>query len=384
MTPLPSDLKPAETIRHPRQLRTLADTLRGTPLLAVDTESNSLYAYYEHVCLIQLSTREHDYIVDPLALDDLSSLGDVLADPATEIVFHAAEYDIISLKRDFGFRFSRVFDTMLAARICGWPQVGLGPILEEQFGVRAEKKFQRADWSVRPLPAEQLLYAQMDTHYLPVLRDRLAGELGALRRTEEAREIFAALPDLPPAAYEFDPEGYWRMHGAQKLPRSQMAVVRELYLVRDALARRRDLPAFRIFTDKALIELAQLRPRRPVDLDTVRGLAAGQARRYGDSILDAIARGEQARPPAPPRRRPPPDQAIQDRYETLHTWRKERAAERGVESDVIMPRETLWALARQVPRQIEELDNIPGLGPWRRTEYGDELIALLRRATGEG
>ncbi|MEL7672598.1 MAG: HRDC domain-containing protein [Chloroflexota bacterium] len=384
MTPLPFKLEPAETIRHPRQLRTLVDTLRGTPLLAVDTESNSLYAYYEHVCLIQLSTRERDYIVDPLALDDLSALGEILADPATEIVFHAAEYDIISLKRDFGFRFSRVFDTMLAARICGWPQVGLGPILEEQFGVRAEKKFQRADWSVRPLPAEQLLYAQMDTHYLPALRDRLADELRALGRTEEAREIFAALPDLPPAAYEFDPEGYWRIHGVQKLRRSQVAIVRELYLLRDALARRRDVPAFRIFSDKTLIELAQLRPRRPADLDVVRGLGGSPARRYGDSILDAIARGERASPPAPPRRRRPPDQAVQDRYEALRTWRKERAAERGVESDVIMPRETLWVLAREVPRRVEELDDIPGLGPWRRAEYGDELIALLKRATGEG
>src|SRR5690606_1660523 len=130
VTSLPDDLQPAEFIRHARQLRALVDQLRGTPLLAVDTESNSLYAYYEQVCLIQLSTREKDWIVDPLALDDLSPLGDVLGDPATEIVFHAAEYDIVSLKRDFGFHFGRVFDTMMAARICGWEQVGLGSILE--------------------------------------------------------------------------------------------------------------------------------------------------------------------------------------------------------------------------------------------------------------
>lgn len=369
-------------IRHGRQLQTLVDQLRGVPLLAVDTESNSLYAYYEQVCLIQLSTRERDYIVDPLALDDLSPLGEVLADPATEIIFHAAEYDVISLKRDFGFRFGRLFDTMMAARICGWEQVGLGAILEAQFGVQAAKHYQRANWSVRPLPAEQLRYAQMDTHYLPALRDILAGELEALGRTDEAQEIFAALAELPPAEYEFDPEGYWRINGVQKLRPSQMAIVRELYLTRDELARRRDQPAFKIFTDRALVELAQLQPRRLGDLDAVRALSGRQARRYGDAIIQAVARGKEARPPQPPRRHPP-DQAVLARYDVLRAWRKQRAVERGVESDVILPRETLWVLARQAPQRVEDLDDIPGLGPWRRAEYGEELIALLKELSGE-
>jgi len=375
-------LQPAEFIRHARQLRALVDQLRGTPLLAVDTESNSLYSYYEQVCLIQLSTRAHDWIIDPLALNDLSPLGEVLADPAIEIVFHAAEYDIVSLKRDFGFRFGRVFDTMMAARICGWEQVGLGSILESQFGVRAAKHFQRANWAIRPLPPDQLLYAQMDTHYLPALRDILSDELAALGRTEEAREIFAALPDLPAAHYEFDPEGYWNIGGVQKLPRHLVAIARELYLTRDEIARRRDQPAFKIFTDKALVELVQLQPRHLADLDTARALTGRQARRYGDAILQAVARGKNAPPPQPPRRRPP-DQAVLARYDVLRAWRKQRALDRGVESDVILPRETLWILARQAPQRLEDLDDIPGLGPWRRAEYGAELIELLKGMSGE-
>ena len=382
MTPLPHDLQPAEFIRHARQLRTLVDQLRGIPLLAVDTESNSLYAYYEQVCLIQLSTRERDYILDPLALDDLSPLGEVLADPATEIVFHAAEYDIVSMKRDFGFRFGRIFDTMMAARICGWEQVGLGSILESQFGARAAKHFQRADWTIRPLPPDQLLYAQMDTHFLPALRDMLADELAALGRVEEAREIFAALPELPPAHYEFDPEGYWQISGVHKLPRPLVAIVRELYLTRDELARRRDQPAFKIFTDRALVEVAQLQPRHLADLDTARALNGRLARRYGDAILQAVARGKNAPAPQPPRRRQP-DQAVLARYDVLRAWRKQRASERGVESDVILPRETLWILARQTPQRLDDLDNISGLGPWRRAEYGQELIELLKGMSGD-
>ncbi len=214
------DLPRPELIRHTRDLRALVDRLKDEPLLAVDTESNSLYAYYEQVCLVQLSTRQQDIIVDPLAVDDMSPLGDLLADPAIEIVFHAAEYDVITLKRDFGYSFTNLFDTMLAARVCGWPKIGLGSLLEAQFGVHVKKKYQRADWSRRPLPAEQLQYAQMDTHYLPNLRDRLEAELIEMGRLEEARETFAALEELPPTEHHFDPNGFWRIHAVRDLART--------------------------------------------------------------------------------------------------------------------------------------------------------------------
>jgi len=222
----------------------------------------------------------------------------------------------------------------------------------------------------------------MDTHYLPALRDILSDELAALGRTEEAQEIFAALPDLPAAHYEFDPEGYWNIGGVQKMPRHLVAIARELYLTRDEIARRRDQPAFKIFTDKALVELAMLQPRHLADLDTARSLTGRQARRYGDAILQAVARGKDAPPPQPPRRRTP-DQAVLARYDVLRAWRKQRALDRGVESDVILPRETLWILARQAPQRLEDLDDIPGLGPWRRAEYGAELIELLRGMSDE-
>ncbi|MBN1564361.1 MAG: ribonuclease D [Anaerolineae bacterium] len=382
------NMKRARYIRRTSELRKLVDRLRNQPVLAVDTESNSLYAYYEQVCLVQLSAREDgqvtDFIVDPLALDDMSPLGDLLADPQIEIIFHAAEYDIITLKRDFAYTFSNIFDTMLSARICGWPRTGLGNILEEQFNVKADKKHQRADWSKRPLPADQLLYAQMDTHYLPALRDILCDELDRRGRLAEAREIFAELPDLPPTSHNFDPEGYWRINAARNLRRSQMGIVRELYLLRDEIAKQRDWPPFKIFGDKALVRIAELAPRRVEDLYDVKGLNSRLVQREGNHILEAVARGRRAEPPQPPRRSHNiPAQDIQQRYDALHEWRKERAAERGVESDVIVSRDTLWALARRHPTSETELETIPGLGPWRRAEYGAELIAVLAKANGK-
>ncbi len=370
-------------VRRTSELRRLVDKLRSEPLLAIDTESNSLYAYYEQVCLVQLSTREEDYIVDPLAVDDMSPLGIILADPAIEIIFHAAEYDVITLKRDFGYTFSTIFDTMLAARICGWKRFGLGNILEELFGIQVNKQHQRADWSQRPLPDELLRYAQMDTHYLPALRDRLLDELTAAGRLEEARETFDDLPDLPPAEFHFDPDGYWRIHEAKDLTRAQMAVLRELYLLRDQIAQEWDWPVFKIFTDQTLVQLAALAPRRVEDLRGVRGLNERVIHHSGADIIDAVARGRQAAPPRPPQRSEPiPDADILARYEALHEWRKQRAAERGVESDVIMPRGVLWTLARHVPEDLTALDRIPGLGPWRRAAYGAEMLDVLARVNG--
>lgn len=374
----------AHIIRRTRELRQWVDRWRSEPLLAVDTESNSLFAYYERVCLVQLSTREQDFIIDPLEVDDMQPLGDLLADPQTEVVFHAAEYDVITLKRDFGFTFATIFDTMLAARICGWKKIGLGNILEAQFGVRAEKKYQRANWTKRPLPPEQLRYAQMDTHFLLDLRDRLIAELERLGRLQEARETFAMLPDLPPAEHHFDPDGFWRIQKVRDLPRQQIAIARELYLVRDDIARRRDWPPFKIFSDQTLTKLAMLAPRRHEDLYGVKGLNARLVDREGDRLIEAVAAGQSAKPPQQPRRSRPANPDVQERYEALKTWRKERAQARGVESDVIIPRETMWALAHDVPAREEDLDDVPGLGPWRREEYGAELLNVLRRANGKG
>ncbi|PIX46945.1 MAG: hypothetical protein COZ54_02550, partial [Anaerolineae bacterium CG_4_8_14_3_um_filter_59_70] len=158
-----SKLQPPVWISTPVALQKLAGELTRQPRLAVDTESNSLHAYREQVCLIQFSTHETDYLLDPLKLNDLSPLAPIFANPKIEKTFHAAEYDIITLKRDFGFSFANIFDTMQAARILGYKQVGLDSILAERFGVVVNKRYQKADWGRRPLSRDELNYARFDT-----------------------------------------------------------------------------------------------------------------------------------------------------------------------------------------------------------------------------
>jgi len=379
----PAMLPPPLIIATNDALREVAAQLQHESLIACDTESNSLFAYKERVCLIQLSTRHADYLIDPLAISDLEPLRPIFADPAIEKVFHAAEYDVMCVKRDFGFTFANLFDTMFAARVIGRKAFGLGALLEEFFGVQADKRFQRADWSLRPLPDEQLQYAQQDTHYLPQIRDHLRAEIEASGQMQEAREVFDSLISVPPADNQFDPDGYWRINAARDFGRRQMAILRELYLWRDATARRRDCPPFKIMSDSALGGLVLATPHTMADLFAHRELTPTQARRFGLDILKAILRGTTAPLPKRPERPPRIDPLIQARYDALHQWRKERAHERGVESDIILSKESMWAMARQPPADTAQLADVPALGPWRREKYGAELVRVANAVTLE-
>ncbi len=364
-------------VADPGGLAALTQTLAAEPAVAVDTESNSLFAYRQRVCLIQFSTPAKDYILDPLALPDLSLLAPIFANPKPQKIFHAAEYDLICLKRDYGFAFAEIFDTMIAARTLGWPQMGLAAILEARFGVKMNKKHQRANWGQRPLTPEQLDYARLDTHYLFALRDVLVIELNAAGRLEEVREEFSRLARVIAEPNGSDPHAFWRVNGAHDLPPRQAGVLRELYLYREKQAEQADRPPFKIMNDQTLLEIAQRCPTQPHELREASGMTPAQIRRHAAGLLSAVQRGLSAPPLRPPRSAPEPE-AVRDRYERLRQWRKQRAAARGVESDVIVPREALWELARRAPRTLDELAAIEDLGPWRRQTYGSEILQVLR------
>ncbi len=372
-------LPPPVFVADARGLAALVRALAGEPALAVDTESNSLFAYRERVCLIQFSTPARDYILDPLAVPNLGSLAPLFASPRQQKVFHAAEYDLLCLKRDYGFEFAEIFDTMIAARTLGWPQMGLAAILEARFGVKMNKKYQRANWGQRPLTPAQLDYARLDTHYLFALRGVLLNELAAAGRLEEAREEFDRLTRVTPEPNGADRQGFWRINGARDLPSRQAAVLRELYLYRERQAERADRPPFKIMSDQTLLEIAQRCPAQTHELQGVMGMTPAQIHRHGAGLLGAVQRGLSAPPPHPPPPAFEPD-VVRERYERLRQWRKQKAQARGVESDIIIPREAMWQLARRAPRTPDELAGIAELGPWRRETYGMEILQVLGSA----
>ncbi len=367
--------------------RAMLAHLRGQPALAVDTESNSLYAYREQVCLIQVSVPGADYLVDPLTLDDLSGLGPLLADPKVCKVFHGAEYDLSVLHRDFGFTVANLFDTMWASRILGWPSHGLAALLEENFGVRLNKKYQRANWGVRPLPPAQLDYARLDTHYLLPLHDLQAAELEALGRWPQARHRFQKLVTIRWEGKGFDPDGFWRLTGVRDLDDVGRGVLRELYLYRDRLARARNRPPFKVFSNRLLLTLSERRPRTMHELRRLPGVSRYIAGRYGRGLLDAIRRGMrqplswQDRPPAshPANGRPNgrPSAACQARFDALRAWRNAAAQAKGVEPDIILTNQVLWAIAHRNPRRRADLTAEGLLAPWQVAEFGEQILQTL-------
>ncbi|MGQ9717000.1 MAG: ribonuclease D [Anaerolineae bacterium] len=357
-------------------LQAMMRVLRAQPAIAVDTESNSLYAYHERVCLIQISVPGADYIVDPLVGLDLSPLDEVFADPDIQKVFHAAEQDIAGLKRDFGFRFANLFDTMRAARILGWPHAGLAALLREHFGVCTDKRYQRYNWGQRPLSPEALRYAAGDTRYLLPLRDRQMRELERTGRVRQAAESFARLAQTPPAGPHYGPDAFWRMRAVHSLNDRERAILWQLYLWRDELAASQDRPPFRVMSDDVLVRLARARPRTLTELAALGRFPGYWLRRHGSALLEAVARGENGPVPEPP------DVSCSDsereRFQSLREWRRGAAEARGVAPDVILPNAVLRALAMRNPQTMEELAEVEGIGPWACKTWGPEILQVLQ------
>lgn len=354
-----------------------AAELSREPRIAVDLEANSLYAYRERVCLIQISTASQDYILDPLAGFEFPELGAILADPAIEKVFHASEYDLLLLKREFDFTVTNLFDTMWAARILGYTHMGLAGFLEEHFGVVMSKKHQKANWGARPLMQDMLEYAQNDTHYLLRLRDIFGGMIAEAGREREASEIFANACHTRAQERAYDPDSFWKIKGVRELrPRAQ-AIMKALVDFREEEARRRDLPPFKVLPNHLLLECAANAPADMRALTKLSTVSPKLAERYGERILKAVNAGKNAPIPAPPQRGKRTEPEVIARFDKLFQWRKELALSRGVESDVILPKQTLWAIAHANPRHLEDLDAIHGIGPQRRELYGELILSKV-------
>jgi ribonuclease D len=339
----------------------------------VDTESNSLHAYREQVCLIQFSTSRKDYLLDPLELSDLSSLALLFSDPGIEKIFHAVEYDIICLKRDFGFEVVNIFDTMQSARILGYPQFGLDSLLALKFGLKVDKRYQKADWAFRPLSPEMLNYARLDTHYLLSLRDMLQVELEATGLWDLAREEFIRLAKLNGNS-RVDLPAWQKVSGKQNLTDRQLTILKALCDWRDDTARGLSRPPFKVVDDRRLISLASSSPERLDDLS--QALTDYQRRRFGNEILHAVKQGLNARlvnRPRPIR----PKQIYLVRANSLSQWRKSAAGKMHLESDIILPKAWMHTIAEKAPRTREELAPLMPDSPWRVEKFGDEILKVI-------
>ncbi len=368
-------LPPPIWVDTPQALKRMIDDLQCWPQLAVDTESNGLHAYREQVCLIQISTPENDYLIDPLKLRDLQPLAPIFADAGVEKIFHAAGYDLLCLYRDFGFKVFPLFDTMHAARVLGQRAVGLDALLERYFHVQLDKRHQKADWAERPLSAERMEYARLDTHYLIPLRQILGEELQQSGRWELAQEDFQRM-SLEALSLPAHPPRWERLAHAHALTGRQRTLLQALWEWREETARQLNRPPFKVIGETVLLQLVRTPPQGLYDL-TRCGLSGRQVRIWGEAILRVVERAQMLEVPkyVPP---PTVDAARLDRLEQLKAWRKRVAQRWGVESDVILPRSLLERLAQRNPLTWDELQQVLNDSPWRLRTFGEELLAVLR------
>jgi len=378
-----SDTLPGVTrwIRTPEALRELVDSFDGCRTIAIDTESDSLYHHREKVCLVQIATdRGDEVLLDSLAVKDLAPLGPVLADPGVVKVLHGADYDVTTLKRDFGFDFAGLFDTMIAARLLGMPGIGLAAVAEAELGVTLSKTNQKDDWSRRPLTAQQETYALADVQHLVALREKLEAKLREKGRLEWLREECDAVAALEPAVRRRSADAFLSIKGARKLKPRQLAVLRELAVWREARAEETDRPGFKILGNEALRKIAEKRPRTVEDLRHVPGVLP-RLRRHANELVAAVRRAnelpEADLPVIPRTPRPVVSTETVSRIAHLKQWRVEKAAELEVEVSVVLPQRLIDRLAAAAPRNTAGLHEIEGLRRWRIDTFGPEILAAI-------
>jgi ribonuclease D len=370
---------PATVVTTPSQLSAVTARLKGEPILACDLEADSQHHYREKVCLLQISVPTANFVIDPLSCPDLSPLAPFFADPSVRKIFHGADYDVRSLHRDFGIDIANLFDTMIACQFLGEAEFGLAAVLRKRFGVELDKKYQKADWSRRPIPPEMMDYAVKDTSLLIPLYLQLEKELRDKDRFDWVMEECELLSSVRMTERKDEPL-FLRFKGAAKMPPASLAVLEKLLAFRDAEAQRRDLPPFKILGTETIRELVERKPLSAAELSCVTGISPRVTERYGQAILTAIDRGLAVKedklphyPQAPRSRR---SSAQESKLKRLKIWRESKAAQLGIATGLLANNTLLEKLAENDMQKVQG-ETAPGLKEWQKRLFADE-IALLR------
>jgi ribonuclease D len=354
--------------------------------IALDCEADSLHHYYEKVCLLQINTGTHIYIIDPLQIRDLSPLFDSL--DRTLLVIHGADYDLRLLRKDFDFTPARIFDTVIAVRLLGYKNLGLADQVMTHFGVHLSKSAQKTDWSRRPLSEKMLHYARNDVHYLLDLWKILKRELeerGRVQWMEESCENLIAAASVTTLR---EPEREWRINGATALGGQGMALVRALWYWRDEKAQEVNFPSFKIVTNELIIALAAWAlENREAPLGECPGLPRYCRQRWYDELQRVISKALDIRPEKWPRplrgKRGDTRHVDKTVLAMLKSERDGIAGNLGVDPPVLATQKSLSLIAAGFPETIDALGKAGGLMNWQREVLGESFLNVVREFKGK-
>jgi ribonuclease D len=356
------------------------DSIANADALALDTEGASFHRFVDRIYLLQLSTRDQSAVIDPLPIGTPTALGALLESPRVQVVFHDADYDLRLLQQDYGWHVRHIFDTRVAAQLLGLRAFGLAALLERYFGVKLDKKHQRADWSMRPLTQDMLDYAAQDTMYLLDLRDRLRDELEQKGRWAWAQEEFQLLEGTR-WQEEGEDMGFLRLKGARDLSRRELALLRELAQWRDDVASRADKATFRVLGNEQLLDIARTKPESREALALIKGMPRGILESRAQDILAAVRRGLAVPEALLPRFAKAPrwdrDPDFDARVSALKTVRDAAATGLDMDPGVLCSRDRMEAVARKNPTMLAELQAIPELRRWQIEVLGADFLKAL-------
>jgi len=358
------------------QIAEFATELEKYPVIAVDLEADSMHNYQEKVCLLQFSTPEQTLLIDPLLGADLASLKPVLANPKIRKIFHAADYDIRCLSRDFDIEINGLFDTMISSQFLGEARFGLADVLRKYFSVELDKQYQRADWSKRPLSEPMVRYAAADTTHLHDLVEILEGQLIEKGRLEWVKEEFTLMEQVRFTVN--DGPLFLRFKGAGTLDCRQLAILEQLLQWRDVEAQRQDRPLYKVIGNKELLEIARQEPK---GLEQISGISPRLLDRYGKKMMPAIQTAlelpDTELPIYPRGERRLKDPQIEKRMNSLKDWRKNVAVELQLDPGVLINNALLEELARKQPCSEQDLAGIDLLKNWQRQVLGEGILRIL-------
>jgi ribonuclease D len=363
-------------------LAAMAAGLADLARVAIDLEADSLYHFREKVCLIQIGSCRGNWIVDPLQLEDLSVLKPLFHREDVQKIFHGADYDIRSLYRDFGIEIRNLFDTELAGRFLGLRETGLDAVLQNRLGVSLDKKYQKKDWSKRPLPPEMIAYAAGDVFYLLPLAELLEAELVQKERLDWVQEECAILSTVRPPVSDNEPL-FLRFRGAGRLGPRSLAVLEALLQLRKTLAEARDRPPFKIVGNDCLMKLAIEKPLELSQLEKLKILSVKQHRIYGRNFVETIEKtllqpvDNLARYPR--KRAPSIPPAIPKRVRALRAWRDARAKNWNIDPAMLLNKALMTTLALKNPLTSRELNKVTELKQWQKRALGNEIIRVLNK-----
>lgn len=365
-----------------KELSQVCIELEPCEIIGVDLEADSMHCFLEKICLIQIAGPNQAWLVDPFLINDFSPFSQILENPGIVKVFHGSDFDVRSLDRELSVEIENLFDTEIACRFLNIKARGLGALLKSFFNIDVDKKYQKVDWSKRPLKEEMIAYSVGDVATLVALHDLLKERLEKIGRLAWAQEEFDLQARVKYESNHIRPL-FRRFKGAGKLDNRSLALLEHLLEVRLSQAEKKDLPPFKIMSNQSIMTMVQ---RRPASIDAVlkhRALSRKQAGMYGQlcvtAIETALALPHRELPSYPKTRMPRKSSRVLGRIDALKKMREAASRSLGMEPGFLINNNMIAAVAAGKPTTPDDLLQIPGMRHWQVEALGEQIIKTLSR-----